>query len=145
MIKFSRLADYAVVVLAVLAKAEGDMMAASSLACESGLPEPTVAKVLKLLAKGDVVISVRGVNGGYKLARAKTMITVAEIVTAVDGPVALAACVESSDEDCAHACKCPVKGRWDAVNMAIHGALEGICLADMLHPAYDFINVKEGI
>ena len=143
MIKFSRLADYAVVILAELARAEEEMMAASALACKSNLPEPTVAKVLKLLAKGDVIVSIRGVNGGYKLARAQTEITVADVVTAVDGPVCLTTCVENSEAECEHACHCMVKGRWDQVNHAISAALEGVSLADMLVDPYDFINTSK--
>ncbi len=143
MIKFSRLADYAVVVLAVLAKSDGGLMAASSLASESGLPEPTVAKVLKALSKGGVVESIRGVSGGYKIARAKNEITVAQIVTAIDGPVALTACVEDSTDECCYTGFCPVQGRWDRVNLAIRKTLEEITLADMLSPEYDFINLDE--
>lgn len=117
-------------------------MAASTLATDSCLPEPTVAKVLKLLAKGGVVLSIRGANGGYKLARGPKNISVAQVVTAVDGPVALTACVEKTESDCEHSCKCPVKGRWDGVNDAVRIALEGVSLADMIAPTHDFININ---
>ena len=147
MIKFSRLADYAVVVLAILAKNDKELMAASSLSCQSGLPEPTVAKVLKKLSKNGVVISIRGASGGYKLAYSKEEITVAQIVTAVDGPVALTACVEESKDECCYTGCCPVKGRWDRVNVAVKNALSDITLADMMasqkSEEYDFINIKK--
>ncbi len=107
-------------------------MSASGVAERTGLPEPTVAKVLKLLAKREVVSSVRGAGGGYILSGKPEEVSVADIVMAVDGPVSLAACVENSDDICGYACDCPVKGRWDSVNAAIRGALEDIKLSDML-------------
>lgn len=132
MIKISRLTDYAVVVLSALLKDPKGLMAASAVAGCTGLPEPTVSKVLKLLAKNNLVDSMRGLRGGYRVSVAPESITVADIVMAVDGPIALTACVETSAVSCDYACHCPVKGRWDEVNIAIRSALEGVTLADML-------------
>ena len=134
MIRFSKLADYAVVILAALLEKKGDLASASELSNDTGLPEPTVAKVLKLLSKGDLVSSIRGAQGGYRLAREASNMAVSDIVTAVDGPVALAACVEGSDDSCYYAGCCPVKGRWDSVNSAVKSALDAITLADMIAP-----------
>ena len=134
MIRFSKLADYAVVILAALLEKKGDLASASELSNDTGLPEPTVAKVLKLLSKGDLVSSIRGAQGGYRLAREASNMAVSDIVTAVDGPVALAACVEGSDDSCDYAGCCPVKGRWDSVNSAVKSALDAITLADMIAP-----------
>ena len=132
MIKISRLADYAVVVLGTLANAGDEQFTASALAEKSTLPEPTVSKVLKLLAKDDLVSSTRGVNGGYKLEKSADEISVASIVSAVDGPIALTACVIEDTDNCGYACSCPVKGGWGKVNDAIRGALEDVTLKDML-------------
>lgn len=135
MIRFSKLADYAVVILASLLEKEGALASASEISAETKLPEPTVAKVLKLLSKADLVQSIRGAQGGYKMARSSKDMHIADIVTAIDGPVALAACVEgSNDEPCSYAGGCPVKGRWDMVNVAVRHALEEITLADMIVP-----------
>jgi len=132
MIKLSKLTDYAVVVLAEMAQASGTLSTASSLAVKTTLPEPTVAKVLKLLAKGGVILSTRGVNGGYKLSRPPEEISIAMVVDALEGPVALTACVDGSEECCAHSGACPVKGKWNPVNIAMKSALENVSLAQMM-------------
>ncbi len=131
MIKISRLADYAVVILTVMGKTPDELVTAATVSDRTGLPEPTVAKVLKLLCKADLVISTRGASGGYKPAKGNDQISIVEIVTAVDGPVSLTACVEGNDNCCSYQKCCPVKGRWDFVNDAIHKALEGLTLAAM--------------
>ena len=132
MIKISRLADYAVVILETLARSDGSVMTASGLAMQSFLPEPTVAKILKMLAKADILISARGAHGGYRLAAAASEITVATIIAAVDGPIALTACVDGKADSCGFEGSCRVKGRWNMVNISIRDALEGVTLADML-------------
>jgi FeS assembly SUF system regulator len=132
MIKVSRLADYAVVVLATLSAPQEEWMTASAVSVKTRLPEPTVAKVLKLLAKAELATSLRGAAGGYKAAHTAKDISIADIVKAVDGPISLTACVEGSNEPCGYACSCPVKGRWDKVNLAIRTALEEVSLADMI-------------
>ena len=134
MIRFSKLADYAVVILTTLYKQSGSVMSASEISNDTRLPEPTVAKVLKLLAKSDIVVSSRGAQGGYKIARAAEGVRIADIVIAVDGPVSLTACVESGPNDCEYSCACPIKGRWELVNTAVKSALESITLADMITP-----------
>ncbi|MCB1530173.1 MAG: SUF system Fe-S cluster assembly regulator [Rhodospirillales bacterium] len=135
MIKLTKLTDYAVVILAEMAARKGVLLQASGLAVKTALPEPTVSKVLKLLAKGGVVTSVRGAGGGYMLDKMPEEISVAAVVTALDGPVALTACVEGSDECCAREEDCPIKGQWNPVNMAMREALEGVSLAQMMRHA----------
>ena len=134
MIKISKLADYAVVVLGAMDSAGIKLLSASQIAAQTNLPEPTVAKVLKALAGGEVVLSVRGVQGGYRLARAPQDIDIASVIMAVDGPVSLTACVEGSTDSCSYAVTCPVNGRWNAVNDAVRFALQSITLADMIAP-----------
>jgi len=131
MIKVSKMADYAVVVLATLARSDAQMTA-SGISTKTGLPEPTVAKVLKLLSREDFLASIRGVNGGYKLSKAPNEISVARIITAVDGPISLTACVDGSEQVCGYESSCAVKGRWNNVNYAVRGALESVMLADMM-------------
>ena len=138
MIKISKMADYAVVVLSVLARDAAALKTACSVSQTTRLPEPTVAKVLKILAREGLIDSIRGANGGYKLARPAHLINVAEVLTAIEGPVSLTACVDGSHETCDFESHCPVKGRWDDVNMAIRVALESITLADMLTGRFCF-------
>lgn len=91
MLKISKLADYAVMLLGTLSLSDESILPAVTLAHRTHLQEPTVAKVMKLLAKANIVASTRGTNGGYKMARTAQEITVADIVIAIDGPIALTA------------------------------------------------------
>ena len=132
MIKLGKLTDYAVVLMVQLAKDGQDVSrSANTLAEKTGVPEPTVAKVLKLLAREKLIESARGAAGGYKIARAANDISVNEIVTAMEGPVAITACVDGNAGDCKSEMRCPVKGYWDPVNKAIRTALENVKLSDM--------------
>ena len=90
---------------------------------------------LKALAAGGMVGSQRGARGGYHLVRALSDIPVADVITAIDGPIALTACVDGSSGGCESQGLCPMRGRWDPVNDAIHQALNGITLADMQEAA----------
>ena len=137
MFRLSKMSDYAVVVLAELGR-EGatGKRSATDLASATGIAEPTVAKVLKLLGAAGLVTSQRGAQGGYRIARPLSRTAIADVIVAVEGPIALAACVDGATGGCeAEAC-CPVRGRWDPVNTAIRRALKEITLADMLCPAW---------
>ena len=138
MLRLSKLTDYAVVVLVRLSGMEG-VQTSPGIAAATGIPEPTVAKVLKTLAAGELVSSQRGAKGGYRLNRNLSGIPIADVIAAIDGPIALTACVEGSPTECESQGLCPMRGRWDPVNDAIHKALSGITLADMqtgLLPAF---------
>ncbi|WP_026438561.1 RrF2 family transcriptional regulator [Acidocella facilis] len=130
MLKLSRLTDYAVAALVRLGTAEG-VETSPGIAAGTGIPEPTIAKVLKVLAGQGLVISTRGARGGYRLGRPLTEISVSEVIFAIDGPIALTSCVEGASGQCDSQSLCPVAGRWDPVNDAIRGALSHISLADM--------------
>lgn len=133
MIKLGKLTDYATVVMGRLAKEGADVSrSAHYLSDKTGVPEPTVAKILKLLAQEGLLESLRGVTGGYRLSRTPDQISIAEIITALEGPIAIVSCVEGSGEDCRLDPGCPVKGNWDPVNDAIKAALEGVKLTDMI-------------
>jgi len=123
--------DYAVVVLSQMASRQGHVMTAVDISDMTALPQPTVAKVLKLLARHEVVESRRGTQGGYVLDRASDAVSVAEIITAIDGPVALTACVEESEGNCAVESLCPMRGRWDLLNSAVQDAFEKVSLAEI--------------
>jgi len=138
MLRLSKLTDYAVVVLVRLSDSErasgccgGQVQTSPGIASATGVPEPTVAKVLKALAGAGLVLSQRGAHGGYRLARPLTDISVADVISAVDGPIALTACVDGGAGGCDVQSMCAVRGRWDLVNEAIRAALTGITLADM--------------
>ena len=133
MLRLSKLTDYAVVVLVRLSGLSG-VQTSPGIAAATGIPEPTVAKVLKTLAGSDLVSSQRGARGGYRLNRPLSAIPIADVIAAVDGPIALTACVEGSPVTCEAKSLCPMRGRWDPVNDAIYRALSSITLADMQVP-----------
>ncbi len=137
MFRLSKLTDYAVVVLIRLAAVEG-VQTSPGVSQATGVPEPTVGKVLKALAASGLVASQRGARGGYRLMRPLGAIAVADVITAIDGPIAMTACVEGSGASCEASCTCPVRGRWDAVNDAVREALTAITLADMAPAARPF-------
>ena len=114
------------------------MKTAPELAAATGVPTPTVSKLLKLLVKGGLVESWRGVNGGYALTKNIDDITAADIIEALEGPVALTACVDGSEADCGVESLCPMRGGWEKVNRAIRAALEEVTLAELSQPA-DFL------
>ena len=132
MFRISKLADYAVVVLVDMAKQGNLLMSAAVIAENTRMAEPTVAKVLKMLSRQGIVLSVRGAGGGYRLARPADQIAVIDIVEAIEGPIALTACVDGAEPDCALGACCSVRGRWDSVNQAMRSALEEVMLADMI-------------
>lgn len=132
MIRLSRLTDYAIVIVAELSRQPGQLLAAAALAQRTGIPEPTVAKVLKILARSGVVDSSRGVNGGYLVMRGPAQICLIELVEAMNGPITLTDCTEGSDEDCGILETCLLRGRWQPVNTAIRAAFSAIHLSDMI-------------
>lgn len=134
MIKFSKLTDYAVVVLTTLHNSDEFLLSASALSTRTLIPEPTVSKVLKLLVKAGLVQSMRGTNGGYKMNKSVENITISDIAIAIEGPVSLTACVDDNDEECSLANSCSVNGRWNTVNTAVKNALESVTLKDMIAP-----------
>lgn len=131
MFRLNRLTDYAVVVMAQMSFSEARTNSAAHLAEATGIPLPTVAKLMNALARSDLVVSHRGAGGGYSLARPSHTITVADIIQAIEGPISIAACVEGSVEHCESEKLCPMRGNWQRVNDAIREALHGVTLSEM--------------
>jgi FeS assembly SUF system regulator len=131
MIKLSKMTDYAVVVMARMARDGACVQTVPQLAERTGVPAPTVAKLMKLLAPAGLMESHRGATGGYSLTRAAEGISIADIISAVDGPIALTACVDGAEGHCDVESLCPMRGNWDKVNRAVRRALEEVTLADM--------------
>jgi FeS assembly SUF system regulator len=138
-LRLSKLTDYAVVVMARLAHdgalPDGQVQTAPGLALATGIAEPTVAKVLKILGHAGLVEGLRGARGGYRLTRRPEQVPLSEVIVAIDGPIALTACVDGGLGACEAEGVCAVRGRWDPVNEAIRQALSGITLADLAGPA----------
>ena len=100
MFKLNRMTDYAIVVLGVLAHRQGEILATAQLAELTGLNQPTVAKVAKTLVAADLVDTQRGVHGGYRLSREAAIISMAQILGAMEGPLAVNDCVDGAEAPC---------------------------------------------
>lgn len=131
--KLSKLTDYATVILSVIAKESHRVHGAVDIAEATGIALPTVSKILKILVKAGVLSSVRGAKGGYVLAREPEKITVAAVISALEGPIALTEC-SASHKGCNQASGCQIQGNWHLINEKIAQALESVTLADMIMP-----------
>lgn len=129
--RLSNLSDYAIVMLSAAARAGSVSVSASMLAEETGVPLPTAQKLMGRLAIAGLLRSTRGIGGGFRLARDPAQISLADIVEAVEGPIAMTACVEEGRHDCGLETACKVKPHWGAVNTAVKGALGGVSLASL--------------
>lgn len=132
MLKISKLADYAIVVMSHLAQATGRYSSAQ-LAEMSHLNVPTTSKVLKLLLEAGLLNSERGVNGGYQLAKPAKQISVAEMITAMDGKPTMTECGHGRNQ-CEHESTCSLKGNWRLINKTLDSVLMNISLDDMTKP-----------
>jgi FeS assembly SUF system regulator len=137
MIILSKLADYGVIVATHLALAPDRQENAASVAAATRLPLATVAKLLKALAHAGVVTATRGAAGGYRLSRPAAQISIAEVVSAIDGDIGLTQCSVHVDE-CAHTNYCPTRPHWTAINRAVGQALSAVTLDEMISP-YTFL------
>ncbi len=130
--RLTSLADYAVVMMAAAARhPAGARLSATLLAGETGVPLPTAQKLMGRLASAGLLSSARGTGGGFRLARAAPEISLADIVEAVEGPIAMTNCIENSGHLCAIEGSCQVKPHLHAVNFAVRGALQGVSLASL--------------
>jgi FeS assembly SUF system regulator len=134
MIRMTKQADYGIVLLTRLALEPAQLFNASELAAYTQLPAPTVSKILKLLARAGLLSSHRGVKGGYALARSAEEINMAQIISALDGPIAITECIDDTPGECTQEPICSVRGNWQRINEAIRDALKQITLAEMAHP-----------
>ncbi len=130
--RLSNLADYAVVLMSAAARQCGSVpIHAGMLAEQTGIPGPTAQKLVSTLARADLLVASRGTGGGVRLARPAASISIADIIEAVEGPIALTSCVEEGRHDCALEGSCQVQPHLGVVNAAVRAALEEISLANL--------------
>lgn len=130
--RLSSLADYAVVTMAAAARhCGGGRITAAQLSEETGLPQPTVQKLVSRLSAAGLIRSMRGAQGGFKLARPAAAISLADVIEAVEGPIAMTACVEAGRHDCGMEGACKVQPHWPIVNEAVRGALAGVSIVSL--------------
>jgi FeS assembly SUF system regulator len=133
MIILSKLADYGVIIATHLAAHPERQENAAAVAAATRLPQATVAKLLKGLAHAGLLSATRGAAGGYRLARPAALISVAEVVAAIDGDIGMTQCSVHS-EDCERTTFCPTRPHWAAINRAVGTALAAVTLQDMISP-----------
>ena len=132
MLRISKMTDYAILTMVELAL-DGGMLSAQRLAERIHVETPTVSKVLKLLAQSGLVNSSRGANGGYRVARDAGEINVAEIIAAIEGPIAMTECsVEQGLCNVEHSCS--MRSNWQRISLAVAHALKEVSLAEMSMP-----------
>lgn len=130
-LRISKLTDYGTVVLGHLAHSETAQLSSADIAAATGLGLATVSKILKSLHKAELVISSRGAQGGYRLARKPDLISAAHVIDALEGPVSITEC-SGHESHCELEAVCSVGGAWQRVNVAIRRALDDISLADLI-------------
>lgn len=133
MLRVSKLTDYATVLMAALADLPDQLASASELAERAQIELPTVSKLLKQLAGAGLIESRRGVNGGYRLARAAALISVFDIVAAIEGPIGMTECSVHSGS-CHHEMRCRIQHNWRRISAAIGDALRGVTLDELRAP-----------
>lgn len=130
--RLTHLADYAVVMMAEAARrGEGVRLSATELAEETGVPLPTAQKLMGRLAAAGLLDSARGAAGGFALTRAPAEISLADIVEAVEGPIALTICSDGVNHDCALDAHCRVRPHMGIVGNAVRGALGAVRLTEL--------------
>ena len=138
MIRLSRMADYAVLSMTYMAARPTITHNAVDVAHATGLPVPTVAKLLAKLARGGVLSSQSGARGGYALDRHPRDISMADVIIAIDGTIALTHCVKSGPTLCEVEAACPSRGGLQRVNKVLNDALSAVSLDELVGPAVTF-------
>ena len=133
MLRIGKLTDYAMLILSQMAREPDLVLSATSLAEVLHLSAPTVSKILKMLSDAKLVSSVRGAEGGYHLARPPASITVVDIISAMEGELAMMECCESTTL-CAIDSVCTLRENWRKINKVIHTLLTKFTILDMLEP-----------
>ena len=143
MFRISRLTDYGTLILVYLSEQDGRLCSASEVATGTHVAQPTVQKLLKVLARTGLVDSVRGADGGYRLSRSPRLIDAAQILDALEGPVAITEC-STQESQCELESLCHVGSAWQRINSALRVALSEISLVDLGRQSADLPPLELG-
>lgn len=133
MLRLSKMTDYGTVIMAQMAARPADIFSAAEVASVCGLSVTTASKIMKTLARHALLKSVRGAKGGYVLARPPERISVAEIIAAMEGPLAVTECGVPASH-CSQEARCPSRDNWRRLNTMVRGILAGVSLLDLSRP-----------
>ena len=136
MVRLSKFTDYGLVLMACMAQRQHEfpLRTARDLSEQSKLPLPTVSRLLKMLMQGGLLVSRRGIQGGYSLAKEPEEISLLEVIAALEGPVALTECSTDISGLCDLEACCSIKNNQRLINKAVRGALANITIQDLIHP-----------
>lgn len=138
MLRLNRMTDYAILVLGVLHGRPDVLLSSAQIAQHAQLTQATAAKIIKALGSAGLVTTIRGTKGGCQLALPASAISIADVIEAIEGPIALTACVEGAEEPCSVQQGCFMSGSWNQINGAIRSALDGVSLSDLFSPSNMF-------
>ena len=141
MLKLNKMSDYAAVVINSMEKSKDEYLSTDQVSIFTGLPLPTVSKILHKLSSGGIVTSLRGRTGGYKLSKDISEIPIIDILEIFEGPIVLTDCLDNSGEVCVHLSNCNIAGKWEIVSSTIKIILENLTLKELFDPSTnkDFI------
>ena len=141
MLKMSKMADYGTVILTTMVRDPALIQSATGIAALIRVPVPTVSKILKILTREGLVVSLRGAKGGYMLARQPSQISISQIIQAMDGPIGMTEC-SITPGLCTQESDCPVRANWQRVNRVVLNALDQISLEQMLQPVPEMVDIS---
>lgn len=143
MVRIDKLTDYGMVLLTCMARSHAvDLRTARDLAVESGVPLPTVSRLLQSLLRGGLLVSHRGTKGGYALAKEPSEISIESVIAILEGPVALTVCSTGEAGSCDFEARCTIKNNQRVINDAIRGVLRQLTLADLMQPL-ELMTIKD--
>ena len=144
MIKVSRMADYAILLVCKMSNDENKVYSSQELSIITSLKITTISKILTKLTKANVTDSIRGVSGGYKLTMQAEDISVGNIIDIIDGKVALTVCVEEGENhNCDLVSLCPSQSNWQIINNTVREALNSVSIAEMANPFVSNLQYKK--
>ncbi len=141
MLRMSKMADYGTLILTTMVPEPERIQSAAGIATMIRVPVPTVSKILKILTREGLVVSLRGAKGGYMLSRPPTQITLSHIINAMDGPIGMTEC-SISPGLCAQELGCPVRVNWQRVNRIVLNSLDQITLNQMIEPVTETVDIS---
>lgn len=142
MLRMSKMADYGTVILTTMVHEPERIQSAAGIAAMIRVPVPTVSKILKILTREGLVISLRGAKGGYLLSRSPAQITMTHIINAMDGPIGLTEC-SITPGLCHQESGCPVRANWQRVNRVVLDALDQVTLDQMIQPLPETVDIRK--
>ncbi len=131
MLSLSKKTDYGLLALSHLTKLkEGEAASARELAIEFAIPTELLAKIMQRLARADIVRSISGPSGGYRLSRPAKEISIASVISAIEGTPAFTQCTKSDGTDCDQLTRCTIRKPLAHIHAKILQMLSLITLAE---------------